>query len=254
MGRLPIGEYAPYPLRLRQQFEGVIWRWSKTGGQWREMPKGFGAWSTSTTASGKWRDAGVFHAFLEVEGLAEAAKWGEVDLYLVSVDSTTARAHHDAAGTHPGEDVVTALEDAAVEAEKASSKKGQPRRMKRAGSGWSGDASGVGTTRQARLAPGHPPPGPSARARADARSADSGIHSWGRARWPPPERWNGLGPSSEPAAPPQGGALPWRSTTAGDSSAHSARAAGGTVFAGELVHVDDLFSAFEGIAGIAPCR
>ncbi|WP_406445343.1 hypothetical protein OHB00_49255 [Streptomyces sp. NBC_00631] len=29
---LPIGEYGPYPERLRQQFEGVIWRF-KTGGQ-----------------------------------------------------------------------------------------------------------------------------------------------------------------------------------------------------------------------------
>ena len=42
---LPIGEYGPYPERLRQQFEGVIWRF-KTGGQWREMPTEFGAWST----------------------------------------------------------------------------------------------------------------------------------------------------------------------------------------------------------------
>ena len=33
----PIGECGRYPERLRQQFEGVIWRF-KTGGQWREMP------------------------------------------------------------------------------------------------------------------------------------------------------------------------------------------------------------------------
>ncbi|PWE07605.1 hypothetical protein DD630_11935 [Streptomyces sp. BSE7F] len=37
---LPIGEYGPYPERMRQQFEGVIWRF-KTGGQWREMPAEF---------------------------------------------------------------------------------------------------------------------------------------------------------------------------------------------------------------------
>ncbi|WP_286185289.1 transposase [Streptomyces sp. XY431] len=42
---LPIGDYGPYPERLRQQFEGVIWRF-RTGGQWREMPMEFGAWST----------------------------------------------------------------------------------------------------------------------------------------------------------------------------------------------------------------
>ena len=39
-----------------------------------------------------------FEALLE--GLiTEAAKRGEVDLSLVSIDPTTARAHHDAAGT-----------------------------------------------------------------------------------------------------------------------------------------------------------
>ncbi|SNX66686.1 transposase [Streptomyces sp. TLI_55] len=86
---LPIGEYGPYPERLRQQFEGVIWRF-KAGGQWREMPQEFGAWPTVHHRFRQWRDAGVFGALLE--GLiAEAAKRGEIDLSLVSVDSTTAR-------------------------------------------------------------------------------------------------------------------------------------------------------------------
>ncbi len=117
---LPIGEYGPYPERLRQQFEGVIWRF-KTGGQWREMPQEFGAWSTVHNRFRQWRDAGVFEALLE--GLiTEAARRGEVDLSLVSIDSTTARAHHDAAGMHLGEDVLTALEKAAAEEEKARSK------------------------------------------------------------------------------------------------------------------------------------
>jgi hypothetical protein len=44
-----------------------------------------------------------------------------VDLSLVSIDSTTARAHHDAAGMHLDQDVITALEKAAAE-EKARSK------------------------------------------------------------------------------------------------------------------------------------
>jgi transposase len=42
---LPIGRYGPYPEQLRQQFEGVIWRF-RTGGQWREMPQEFGPWPT----------------------------------------------------------------------------------------------------------------------------------------------------------------------------------------------------------------
>ncbi|MBW8706846.1 hypothetical protein MBT84_45180 [Streptomyces sp. MBT84] len=110
---LPIGQYGPYPERLRQQFEGVIRRF-RVGGQCREMPREFGAWSTVSNRFRQWRDAGVFEALLE--GLvAEAAKRGEVDLSLVSVDSTTARAHHDAAGMHLGQDVLAALEEAAAE-------------------------------------------------------------------------------------------------------------------------------------------
>jgi len=51
--------------------------------------------------------------------IAEDARRGEVDLSLVSVDSTTVRAHHDAAGMHVGPDALAALEKAADEAEKA---------------------------------------------------------------------------------------------------------------------------------------
>jgi transposase len=144
---LPLGEYGPYPGRLRQQFEGVIWRF-RTGGQWREMPQGFGASPTVHNRFRQWRDAGVFEALLE--GLiAEAAKRGEIDLSLVSIDSTTARAHHDAAGMHLGEDVLTALEKAATEAEKARSKGAASKNKtdttpKRIPGGRSDDASGGG--------------------------------------------------------------------------------------------------------------
>jgi hypothetical protein len=74
------------------------------------MRSEFGVWSTVQNRFRQERDAGVFEALLD--GLiAEAAKRGEgeVDLSLVSIDSTTARAHHDAAGMHL-EDVLTALE------------------------------------------------------------------------------------------------------------------------------------------------
>jgi len=55
---LPVGEYGPYPEQLRQQFEGVIWRF-RTGGQWREMPAQFGAWSTVHNRFRQWRNARV---------------------------------------------------------------------------------------------------------------------------------------------------------------------------------------------------
>ena len=143
---LPIGEYGPYPERLRRQFEGVIWRF-RTGGRWREMPREFGAWSTVHNRFRQWRDAGVFEALLE-GAIAEAAKRGEVDLSLVSVDSTTVRAHHDAAGMHLDPDTLATLEKAAEEAEQAR-QKGEARRNKTGRTpqttrnGTSGDVSGA---------------------------------------------------------------------------------------------------------------
>jgi transposase len=95
---LPVGEYGPYPERLREQFEGVIWRF-RTSSQWREMPSGFGRWPTVCGRFRVWRDAGV---------IAEAARRGRTDLSLVSVDSITARAHHDAAGLCIGKEVMDA--------------------------------------------------------------------------------------------------------------------------------------------------
>ncbi len=83
---LPIGEYGPYPERLRQQFEGVIWRF-RTGGQWRETPAEFGAWPTVHNRFRQWRDASVFEALLE--GLiAEAAKRGGVDSSTAPAEGT----------------------------------------------------------------------------------------------------------------------------------------------------------------------
>lgn len=108
---LPIGRFGPYPERLRDQFEGVIWRF-RTGSQWREIPARFGAWQTVYNRFVRWRDAGVFDALLEGV-IAEAARREQVDMSLVSVDSTTARAHHDAAGMRVDEDVLAALEEAA---------------------------------------------------------------------------------------------------------------------------------------------
>ncbi len=56
------------------------------------MPTAFGPWSTVHNRFRQWRDAGVREALLG--GLiAEAARRGEVDLSLASIDSTTVRAH-----------------------------------------------------------------------------------------------------------------------------------------------------------------
>ncbi|ANP52221.1 transposase [Streptomyces griseochromogenes] len=117
---LPIGGFGPYPERLREQFEGVIWRF-RTSSQGREMPGEFGSWPTVYGRFRVWRDAGVFTALPEGV-IAEAAHQGKTDLSLVSVDSTTARAHHDAAGMRIGKEVMDALEEAAAEQEQARQK------------------------------------------------------------------------------------------------------------------------------------
>lgn len=143
---LPIGEYGPYPVRLRDQFEGVIWRF-RSGAQWREMPEEFGPWPTVYGRFRVWRDAGVFATLLE--GLiAEAARQGKTDLSLVSVDSTTARAHHDAAGMRVDPETMVALAEAVREQEQAHQKgatSGDRTDMtaQTTPSGKSGDASGA---------------------------------------------------------------------------------------------------------------
>lgn len=108
---MPISRFGPYPERLREQFEGVVWRF-RTGSQWREMPGEFGPWSTVYDRFSQWRDAGIFEALMDGM-IAQAARLDQVDISVVSVDSTVVRAYHDAAGARVSEEVLTALEKAA---------------------------------------------------------------------------------------------------------------------------------------------
>jgi hypothetical protein len=85
------------------------------------MPREVGPWPTVYGRFRIWRDAGVLTALLEGV-IAEAARQGKTDLSLVSVDSTTARAHHDAAGMRIGKEVMDALEEAAADQERARQK------------------------------------------------------------------------------------------------------------------------------------
>lgn len=146
---LPIGEYGPYPERLRDQFEGVIWRF-RSGAQWREMPCEFGPWPTAYGRFRAWRNAGVFTALLEGP-IAEAARQEKTDLSLVSVDSTISRAHHAAAGMRIGKEAMDALEEAAREQEQArqkgaASRNRTGRTTEATPSGKSGDVSGDGAS------------------------------------------------------------------------------------------------------------
>ncbi len=125
---LPIGRFGPFPERLRSQFEGEIWRF-RTGFPWRDVPPEQGAWQTVYHRFLQWRDAGVFEQLMDGV-INEAARRGQVDLSLVSVYSTVARAHHHAAGMVVREEVLVALEEAVVD-EKGAGRGDEIRRSPR---------------------------------------------------------------------------------------------------------------------------
>ncbi len=110
---VPVGERGPVSGMRRAQFNGVMWRF-RTGSPWRDLPERYGPWSTVAGRFRAWAKQGVFQCLMD--GLiAEAAARGQVDLTLVSVDSTVARAHQDAAGMAISGEVLDALEAALTE-------------------------------------------------------------------------------------------------------------------------------------------
>lgn len=109
---LPLGERGPVP-DLRRLFNAVMWRF-RTGCPWRDVPQEYGSWSTVYGAFQRWAAAGTFRMLMEGM-IAEAAARDQVDLDLVSVDSTVARAHHHAAGIAVDPELLDELEKAVAE-------------------------------------------------------------------------------------------------------------------------------------------
>lgn len=109
---LPLGERGPIP-DLRRQFNAVIWRF-RTGSPWRDVPEHYGSWSTVYDRFRAWAVQGVMEHLLE-QMIALAAARGQADLDLVSVDSTSARAHHHAAGMRLDPELLAEVEQAAEE-------------------------------------------------------------------------------------------------------------------------------------------
>jgi transposase len=126
---LPLGERGPIP-DLRRQFNAVMCRF-RTGSPWRDLPEEYGSWSTVYDRFRSWATAGVFQHLMHA-AIGEAAARGQADLDLVSVDSTTARAHHHAAGMALDPQLLQELEKAA-EQEKGLHERGKkPRRKSQA--------------------------------------------------------------------------------------------------------------------------
>jgi transposase len=135
---LPLGERGPIP-DLRQQFNAVMWRF-RTGSPWRDLPEEYGPWSTVYDRFRSWVSTGVFEELMQAV-IAEAAARGQADLDLVSVDSTTARAHHHAAGMVLDGELSAALHEA-VEREKGLRQRGK---TPAAAPATTGMATGTGT-------------------------------------------------------------------------------------------------------------
>jgi transposase len=109
---LPLGASGPIP-DLRNQFNAVMWRF-RTGSPWRDVPAEYGNWSTIYDRFRAWARQGVFEHLMNV-AIGEAAARDDVDLDLVSVDSTIARAHHHAAGMVVAPERLEELERAVAE-------------------------------------------------------------------------------------------------------------------------------------------
>ncbi|SQD99910.1 transposase (fragment) [Parafrankia sp. Ea1.12] len=87
-----------------------MWRF-RTGSPWRDVPNSYGSWSTIYDRFRMWARDGVFQTLMDAM-ITEAAARDDVDLSLVSVDSTVARAHHHAAGMVVDPDLLEDMEKA----------------------------------------------------------------------------------------------------------------------------------------------
>ncbi len=78
---------------------GIVWK-LRTGSAWRDVPERYGSWQSLYTRFRRWALDGTFTAMLRAIQ-AEKDAVGDID-WLVSVDSTIARAHQHAAGARKG--------------------------------------------------------------------------------------------------------------------------------------------------------
>ncbi|MFC9326062.1 transposase [Kitasatospora sp. NPDC057015] len=110
---VPVAATGPLPRRVREQFNGVLWRF-RTGSGWRDVPERYGPWTTVYSRFRGWVASGFFESLTEAL-IAEAASRGKVGLTLVSVDSTIVRAHHESSGLAVAGETLDALEQALTE-------------------------------------------------------------------------------------------------------------------------------------------
>lgn len=75
---------------------GILYR-QRTGAPWRDLPERFGPWKTVYERHRRWSADGTWDRIFAAV-LADADAEGRIDWSMVSVDSTSCRAHQHAAG------------------------------------------------------------------------------------------------------------------------------------------------------------
>lgn len=109
---VPLGTRGPIP-DLRSYFNAIMWRLC-TGTPWRDVPERYGSWSTIYDRFLMWASTGLFQKLMDAM-IAHAAARENLDLDLVSVASTIARAHHHAAGMGVDPELLEDLDKALAE-------------------------------------------------------------------------------------------------------------------------------------------
>lgn len=80
----------------RQVINGILWR-LRTGSPWRDVPERYGPWQTCYERWKRWDEDGTWARLLEYVQVKDDSL-GTLDLEVVAIDSSIARAHQHAAG------------------------------------------------------------------------------------------------------------------------------------------------------------
>lgn len=83
----------------RRIMEGIVWR-LRVGAPWRDLPADFGPWQTVWKRHYRWSTDGTYaQIFLAVqEAFGSSSSAADTLVRVISVDSTSIRAHQHAAG------------------------------------------------------------------------------------------------------------------------------------------------------------
>src|SRR5665811_2147903 len=89
----------------RRTLEAIVWRF-RTGSPWRDLPEQFGPWQSVWERHHRWSLDGTYVKVFAAVSSSDSDGSDDV-LELISIDSTSVRAHQHAAGARPARDPLT---------------------------------------------------------------------------------------------------------------------------------------------------